>query len=279
MKRVFLICLFMVTLAGCSSTTFLYNRLDFILPWLLGDYVRLDSAQKVYLKQQLDPFLDWHREEELPRYIDLIEQIERTLDDPVTVTQVEAIVAEFERAWARVERRGVGLLLDLGERLDDEQMAEFLDALFEKQQELQEKYLERSDEEYYKDAYDNFTDSAQDFLGRLSSEQKLAIEQGIAGLWRSDHAWISERAAWNERLSSILQREPGWQDALWAALARREQDISPEYRETYLHNSAHLQGVLVNLLNSRTEAQDRRLRRELADYREDFARLVEQSRD
>jgi hypothetical protein len=31
-------------LSGCSSTTFFYNRLDFILPWYLDKYVDLNRA-------------------------------------------------------------------------------------------------------------------------------------------------------------------------------------------------------------------------------------------
>ena len=34
--------IFVLSLLGaCSSTTFLYNRLDFLLPWYLGDYADL----------------------------------------------------------------------------------------------------------------------------------------------------------------------------------------------------------------------------------------------
>jgi hypothetical protein len=32
-------------LSGCSSTTFFYNRLDFILPWYLDKYVDLNRAR------------------------------------------------------------------------------------------------------------------------------------------------------------------------------------------------------------------------------------------
>ena len=64
--RRLLTALLVLLLTGCS-TTFLYNRLNIILPWYMGTYVDLDRQQRDYLDELLDPFLTWHREEELAR--------------------------------------------------------------------------------------------------------------------------------------------------------------------------------------------------------------------
>ena len=278
-KRILLIALATLFLAGCSGTTFVYNRLHILLPWMLGSYVDLDSGQKAYLKEELGPFLYWHRMEELPSYIEIIDKMESSLDGTVQTEDMSGIVRDFELAWARIEGRGLELMMGLGEQLSDEQMADFLDSLDEEQAEYHDKYLDRSEEEYYEDAYENFVDSAQDFMGRLSKEQKAGIRAGTAQMRRSDFIWVEERRAWNERLAEILAREPGWQQELREAVASRERDISPDYRETYLHNSQVLQQTLVDLLNSRSESQDKRLRRKLNDYRRDFQELVEQGAD
>ncbi len=55
--RNFLLVMLLLTLVGCSSTTFIYNRLDFILPWYLDDYVDLNNEQDAFLDEQLAPFL------------------------------------------------------------------------------------------------------------------------------------------------------------------------------------------------------------------------------
>jgi hypothetical protein len=276
MRKFGLSVLILLLLSGCSSTTFVYNRLNIILPWMLNGYVDMDSGQKTFLKGELQPFLDWHRMQELPAYVDIIDSMEVMLDEPVTVEHMAALVADFEQSWERLEERGLALLMGLGEQLDDEQIAEFMASLQEEQEEYQEKYLDRSDEEYYEESYENFADAAEDFLGKLSPEQKSALKLQVAQLQRSDHIWVQERAAWNTRLEQILQREPGWQQQLLDAVASRQRDISPEYRATYLHNSSALQLALVDLLNSRSEAQDRRVRKVLGKYRRDFETLVEQ---
>ena len=70
----------LLLLTACSSTTFVYNRLDFLLPWYLNDYVDLDRSQKDDLDELLYPFLQWHRSEELPQYLKILDQIEQSLD-------------------------------------------------------------------------------------------------------------------------------------------------------------------------------------------------------
>ncbi len=70
----------LLALSACSSTTFVYNRLDFILPWYLDDYAELNGEQEEYLDTLLSPFLSWHRSQELPRYVDVLDRIEISLD-------------------------------------------------------------------------------------------------------------------------------------------------------------------------------------------------------
>ena len=144
--RALILCSLLVV-SACSSTTFVYNRLDFILPWYLDDYAELNGEQEEHLDTLLSPFLSWHRSQELPRYIAVLEHIETTLDRPLTPEDVASISAEFERAWFRLEGEALDWLLELGASLTDEQMDSFMAALWEQQHEYEEKYLERSEED------------------------------------------------------------------------------------------------------------------------------------
>ena len=273
-----LLVLALALLGACSSTTFLYNRLDFILPWYLDDYVELDRDQRQQFDRLLDPFLDWHREEELPAYVAVLDQIEGTLGQPVTQQEIDAIASAFEEAWLRLEGRSLDWLLALGASLSDEQVAEFLQNLDERQQEYEEKYLSRSEEEYREEMYDNLLDRAQDYLGRLDGEQKAALRAASEAIIRSDRPWLEERARWHARLAELLQREPGWEQRVRDAVARREETLSEDYREAYTHNLTLIQQTIADLLNSRSERQERRLRGEIADLREDLLELIEQGR-
>ena len=266
-------------LTACSSTTFIYNRLDFLLPWYMGDYVNLERDQKKYLDTLIDPFLDWHRSEELPQYLDLLERAESDLDRELTAADIEALALEFEQAWLRIESRALEWLMELGEQLSDEQIAEFLAELWDKQREYEEKYLPRTDEEYHEEAYENLRDSLQDYMGRLDDQQRTVLQDAGKELRRSDGVWLTERAAWLNMLEEVLQREPGWQQALRDAIATREERVSDDYNDTYAHNAAVIYAALAEVINTRSEKQDKRLRREMDSLQQDLKTLIAQGQD
>ncbi len=264
----------LLMLGACSGTTLLYNRLDFLVPWYVDDYAELNGEQETYLEELLTPFLAWHRAQELPSYVKILGDIETSLDEPETQAGVEAIFAEFERAWLRLEGEALDSLLDLGAQLSDTQIDGFLKVLWEQQDEYKEEYLERSDDEFYEDSYDNLKDNAKEYLGALSDKQRNVLRESSSKLLRSDEEWLRERADWFKQLEVILKRGPQWQQRVRAAVAARRDKFSPEYVRIYENNSAVIADAIARLLNSRTERQDRHVRSKLSDLREDFETLI-----
>jgi len=274
--RLVLVMAVLLFLGACSSTTFIYNRLDFILPWYLDDYVDLNRDQKASLDASLKPFLHWHRVDELPRYVQILSEIEHDLDGTVTPGMVGKLFSEVEKAWLRLEDEALDWLFELGAGLSDEQIQEFLLVLQEQQLEYEEEYLDRSDEKYRQDSYDNFEDGLQDYMGRLDKSQRAVLHRASVDLQRMDAQWLHERAAWLVKLGVLLEREPGWQKELREQKATREENYSPQYREMYAHNLEVIQGAIASVISSRSDKQDRRLRKKLRNLKEDFETLVAQ---
>ena len=269
--------LLLMLLGACSSTTFVYNRLDFILPWYLDDYVDLNRDQRASLDTSLKPFLHWHRVDELPQYVQLLTEIEQGLDQAVTPEMMAHTFAEIERAWLRLEDEALGWLFELGDELSDEQLAEFLAVLQEQQEDYEEEYLDRDEAQYREETYDNFRDGLQDYLGRLDSDQQGTVQHASEDMMRMDDLWLQERADWLLKLGALLRREPGWQENLREQKAAREENYSPRYREAYAHNLQVSQRAIASVINSRSPKQDRRLRKKLINLIEDFETLIAQA--
>ena len=270
------IALFVVS--ACSSTTYVYNRLDFLLPWYMDDYVDLNAEQEAYLDELLVPFLAWHRAQELPVYLTALNRIEDSLNEPLTPTGVGALVTDFESAWLRLQGEGLTQLLDLGARLSDEQIAAFLEALWEQQREFEEEYLERSEAEFYEDNYDNTLDTFQDYIGKLSDVQRQWVRDSSRQLLRSDQVWLQERALWLTQLAVLLERKPGWQQRVRAAISARDDTVSPDYKRVYEHNMDAIYQLTAQILNARSERQSRYLKDKLADIRQDLEALIAQGK-
>ena len=265
-------------LGACSSTTFVYNRLDFLLPWYLGDYAELSRPQKKTLDDLLQPFLRWHRMEELPQYLVILQKIDRALDQPLELGDILDLSLEFENAWLRLENRGLEWMLEFGAELSDKQIEAFGQKLKEQQAEYEEEYLTRDDEEYQEDAYDALVDSFGGYLGRLGTAQKQVLRDTSAQLLRSDKIWLLERALWLGKLEVLLLREPGWQQRIRDLLSAREDINSPQYQQIYEHNVLVIQAAVVVILNGRTDKQNKRLRKKIQYLQEDLETLIEQGR-
>ena len=118
--------IFVLLLVGCSTTTFIYNRIDFLLPWYLGNYIELTRSQKQYLDELLIPFFSWHRFEELPKYLEIINITENILEGEVKPESIATISLNIEESWFRLEKEVLVWMTPLADDLNDEQIQSFL---------------------------------------------------------------------------------------------------------------------------------------------------------
>ena len=90
-------------LSGCSATQLIYNRVDILVRWYLDDYVSLDSEQQERFDARLETLLDWHRREELPAYVVLLDDALIILDDGVPMDDTRAMADRIEEAAIRFQ--------------------------------------------------------------------------------------------------------------------------------------------------------------------------------
>ena len=95
-------------------------------------------------------------------------------------------------------------------------------------------------------------------------------------LLRSDAAWLSERAAWLEKLEVVLERKPGWEQRLRDAVVANRESLPSDYVRIYENNMEVIFAAVAELLNERSERQTKYLQSRLAELREDFETLIAQ---
>ncbi len=261
-------------LSACSARVFFYNRLDFLVPWYIEGYVPLGRDQEARLEALLDPVLAWHRTEELPRYAALVDDARRlTAADPALPDIID-LAAAFEAAWYRLRDRALEALIGLAGTLSASQVDAFISELRERQSEYEDDYLPRSDDQYREEALERLQDSLSDYLGRLDDAQERRLAAAAAELERIDGDWLAVRAAWIDRLESILAKEPGWQDRLRASVQDWEEWVPKSYIAGTDHNSAVVLRAVTDVLGTRSERQQARLQRELAALERDLDKLM-----
>lgn len=272
LQRITASILLLCLVAGCGST-FTYNHLDRLIPWYVDGYVDLSRDQRVILRGQLEPLLQWHREEELARYVEILNRIENDLSRSVTAADVQGWIDEIMAAVQRTEQSMLALALDFGATMSDAQMAEFVASLWQRQLEYEEEFLGRSDERYRQDSYEALSGLLERFVGPLQPAQKRRLRSAAADLVRFDSAWLADRARWLRQLEPLLQRESGWQEAVQAAYHARREDRLPGYRDSLRHNLEVVNPAVAEVLNQLSDRQRARLARELEKLRLRLLRL------
>ena len=265
--------IFVFLLVGCSTTTFIYNRIDFLLPWYLGNYVELTRDQKQYLDELLIPFFSWHRSDELPKYLEIINRTENILEREVKPENIAAISLNLAESWFRLEKEVFVWMLPLASDLTDEQIQSFLQVMQKKATEYENKYLGRSDKDYRQDAYDRIRDNLQRFMGDLSQQQLSLVKTYSEDIYRIDGVWLQNRKALLTSLSSILERDSDWKEGL-TRINQRDDAMSQIYRDTFAHNLDVIYHLLTEVFNTRSEKQDQRLRQQLSKYRTNIETLI-----
>jgi len=273
--RPFLMLLLVTALVGCSANRLLYNRADTFIRWAADDYVALDREQQAAFDQRLDDFLAWHRSEELPRYREFIVTSLDTLEDGVTLEEAVAISEEIDLAADRFQAQFIELLLATAADLSDEQIQDFLTELERNQTEYADERLVRDEEAYYADSTKTMTDLVKRLIGRLNRDQRSEIAERSKNLTRLDGLWHDDRARWGSALRVILEsKAPGWQEEVRRLGETRSEARIPEYVAGIEHNGDVILALLVDIINSRTERQDRRMRRFLEGLVDDIDALT-----
>jgi len=270
LKKVALI--LVLFLGGCSSITFIYNQFDNLFPWYLESYVDLNRDQKQYLDELLTPFFQWHRVEEMPKYAQIIGDLELAINDEVDIESITLITYNVEESWARLEDQMIMWVIPLARELSDEQITKFIQVLRTKTAQSEKKLLLRNDQVYQSDSYKSLRKNLRRFMGSMTKDQLELVKITSKKMKRTDGERIQSRKAFIEKLNLILQREQGWEEGL-KKITHRDELVAENYQSTYDFNTDLIQQLLVAILNSRNDKQDKKLRTQLSRYKTDINSL------
>lgn len=279
MRRVtFVLCLLLL-LPGCSSTTFLYNRLHHFIPWYVDDFVELNDRQQDKLDVMLADYMHLHRRQYLPRYSELITQMLSAIEGPLTEQEAARIYRELAAEMERLQDDVLNWMLTIGADLSAEQLEEFRRNLQQQQHDYEAEYVDRTEAEFRRETYTSLEDSFSDYLGRLQPSQLALLRGAAARIQRLDSDWLRMRQYRLDQLEDIFRRQPGWQDRVRTLMSDPTIPGAAAYEQAYAANLKVLLEVTVAVINSRSERQNKHLVSTLQSLRGDLLALNRQAGD
>ena len=279
--RIIGLLLLAAALGACSAIKLAYNNLPEVSYWWLDAYVDFDGSQTPKVRDELAQLLAWHRQNELPRVLGLLQEAQALAPRDVTAAQACRMADEIrERLLAvaeRAEPAGTELALSLGEA----QLRQLERKYAKNNADYRKEWLSRSAAEVQEKRFDKFVERLEDFYGRLTAEQRELVRRQVAQSVFDPRLADAERRKRQQEALQLLRgfnaAPPPAAEARGAihAYVMRIADPPPgPWRE---HQQALLQEGCRNLAalhNATSAGQREQAVRRLQAYQDDLRQLV-----
>lgn len=167
-------------LAACSTLKLAYNNLPEFGYWWLDSYLDFDGSQTPRVRDELDRLLAWHRRNELPQWIALLQKAEVLAPQDITPTQAcelgEAVRTRLLALAEHAEPAGAELALSLTPAQLDQLQRKYA----KQNDDYRADWLSKSREAQQTKRYEQWLDRSEDFYGTLDGNQRRALRQMAA---------------------------------------------------------------------------------------------------
>ncbi|CAH7227069.1 DNA polymerase III subunit alpha [Vibrio chagasii] len=182
---------------GCG-TKFAYNNISWFAVSYIEDFVSLSNSQESELEARLDSLQAWHKETQLPLYIEQIEvlqSINRSELSPAFIVEQSEQIKNHIRT---IVNKFSPDIYALSMQLNPKQDIEFLKNFRKKQQEFYEDRLSLNDDDSRERYRERIEERLERWLGSVSKEQ-----QQIIVTWSQE--WINTNNSWREYQNNTYQ--------------------------------------------------------------------------
>ena len=266
-RRLILFCT-LVVLGACSNQ-YAYRLADWWLESQIEEYLDLNKDQQQRLATAIDGWHQWHQLNELPQYQSLLSDLQNLLkQDQINAEQLADFETRASQAWKRLLNKGGPLLADLVLELDQEQRQYLYKQMSNTNDELREKFTDRSEEERRKRGQKGMEKQLRKNLGKLSHEQKQAVQQWADKFQLGAEIELAERLRWQQQFRDIIEapRDQKSQERLLALFENPRENWIKEKQDLEQYNTALRRELFIKLFELSSDKQKKRLQETIEDY-------------
>lgn len=266
-------------LGGCSAT-FAYNNVSWLIYWYIDDYVELDNQQEDMFDEMLDGWMLWHKQEELPRYQQQLEDI--ISDIKSDNIDSESIRLHRERArqhWVRARAHVASDLVTLGSTLSSDQVVYLFASLDkennEDEEEINEKLALDENEKIEKWTKKN-QKGIKKWTGKLTSEQKELVASFHNRFESTSQFWLAYKREYQQQLREVFarsQRDEVFEERLYELIVDPEKFRSQPFQTAMDTNAQASTDYILDLLALLSDKQLEKLVKEIEEFRQDAISL------
>ncbi len=274
-----------ILLFGCSAVKLAYNQMPDLGYFYLDNYLDFNSAQSTQVKNDLIRLQAWHRQNQLPAYVETLQTLKSEVPADISPARACAVYSDMRRKLLTIADRAEPAIAALADTLDKDQLA-YMQKRFDKgNAEFRDDYIDASPKASRKKRLKTAVERAEKLYGRLDDKQLELVGRSV------DQSRFDPRVVYAERLrrqSDALQnlqavvaaraagtQAPGKTLLMVKAVVERTFN-SPEaayrdYAEKFTQEGCR---TFADLHNSTSAGQRAHAVKTLGTYEEDFRTLM-----
>jgi Family of unknown function (DUF6279) len=272
-----------LALQACSAVKIAYNQAPTLAYLYLDDYMDFNDAQSVQVKAELTKFQTWHRQTQLPAYIELLQKMQQKMPQDITALQACEVFADVRQKALVMTDFAEPATLSLAATFTQKQLDTMQRKFAKSNTKWRENYLDGSAKDIAEKRQKSAVKRSDMLYGSVNDKQRSLIAQQIE---RSQFKAAQSYAERQRRQKDILQTlgkvmanpqdAANTQQEMRSLLARSVTSPDMAYR-TYLEQITQ-EGCasFAELHNSTTPEQRKKAVEVLAGYEQDFRVLAAQ---
>ncbi|SBO08137.1 hypothetical protein VME0621_00228 [Vibrio mediterranei] len=260
----------LLIVTGCT-TKFLYSNLDWFIVDYIDDYVTLEDGQEEILTERILVLGDWHKSNELPRYLQQLTDIRNK--DPKTV-DAEYVSLQMEQVRQHTKRLVAQITPDLyalTQQMTDKQVKELLENLEQKDDKFIKKYQGLQDEDVRLIYQQRIEENLERWFGPLTEQQKTLASRWANEMDVTVFDWQAHRQQMQHFMRQLLNRRSDlgyFQPEFQRLLNDSESFYSEKLKLKIANNRLVAEKYIALALSSVTEKQHQHLIEEIDGWRD-----------
>lgn len=275
-------------IASCllaTSCSFVRLGYDFFPTWALwqiDSYLTMDTGQRLIARRRLIELHQWHRQEQLPSYVDFIGSLRKRAPTSMSVQEATAIRERVQSAWAPVAAKLAPGMAELLVTVQPEQLDEMKKEFARSNRKLRTEYLPS---DRLSARAKRIGERLEYFLGDLSPAQLRQVRQASDAMPDTEELRLTEREARQQRLVTLIERLSA-ERADPARAERLVRDylltlwVSPDpARQARLDETSRAGDALTaRIIAQASPAQHATLTKRLMGWEQTFVKLIQEQR-
>jgi hypothetical protein len=261
----------LLAITGCGAVLLGYHIAPQLTYRWLDGYIDFTAAQRDPVRAELGRIHAWHQAHELPRYIDMLQSLQRQAAGDVDAARLCEIAREVRERYRILMLQFEPILVRLSPTVTPEQLRHLRREFDERNRRWRRDWLEGTQAERHEHRLKRLEDRAETFYGSLNPAQEGILEAYIPrSTFDPDVSHAETRRRQDDAIATLDRigrlAEPERQREVAAYFERFWRGGDPGYRDYLERLTAGTCRLIADLHNSATPGQRRRAAGRLDSY-------------